>query len=275
MPGAPHPSAGNVEPGDNPLLRIREQGEYSSRNTSKGALLHEAHAVFSAVRDGLSADCVREAILQSRLFQKTSFETRRKIWNLLDHRYFAPRSEWIVKSLARASAAGAHSPDFASLAYLYFALRDAVTFDFVVEPVWESWQTRTRAIGRSEFAKFLEAAAVHHPSVRRWRETTRSRLSASTLAALRDFGLLRGQQSKQIQRPPATLETAYHLLAILVAEGNEGRSILEATDWRLFLWSESDVADALGKMAQNGWVRFERGGRTVILEMVRQPEVTA
>jgi hypothetical protein len=62
-------------------------------------------------------------------------------------------------------------------------------------------------------------------------------------------------------------------LCILLSEGKRGRSLLEAPDWRLFLWSESQVVNALAILAQKGWIKFEKTGRTVILELIRFPEV--
>ncbi len=255
------------------LGAIREQGPYSSRNSSKGALLNEAQIIFSAIRSGKDVEEVRRDIMEARLFQKASFENRCRIWDLVKFRYFAPNSNWIIHGLAEASSKGARSPEFTSLAYLYYAIRDRMVFDFVTGPIWRMWLDRSRAVGTTTFFEFLEAASSEHPEVKRWREATRGKVGQSNLAALRDFGLLQGVQNKQIQRPTVTLETAFHLLCVLTAEGHHGRSVLEARDWTLFLWGESDIADALHRMAQARWIRFERGGRTVILELMRKPEV--
>lgn len=270
-PGEVHQS-GRAELVD--LATIRERGVYSSRNSSKGALLNEAQVIFSSICSGKVVEDVRRDIMEARLFQKASFENRCRIWDLLKFRYLAPKSNWIINALAESSAKGARSPEFTSLAYLYYALRDRMVFDFVTGPIWRMWLDRSRAVGTNTFFEFLEAAAAEHPEVKKWREATRGKVGQSNLAALRDFGLLQGVQNKQIQRPTVTLETAFHLLCVLTAEGHHGRSVLEAPDWTLFLWGESDVADALHRMAQARWIRFERGGRTVILELIRKPEVT-
>ena len=121
----------------------------------------------------------------------------------------------------------------------------------------------------------MDERAESEPQIRKWRESTRKKVAQSTIVALRDFGLLHGKHHKQIQKPSIAPEAVFHLLCILVAEGLEGRSILEAPDWRLFLSSESEVAQALGGLSQKGWIRFESSGRTVMLELLRQPEVFA
>ena len=257
------------------LNAIRERGPYSSRNSSKGALLNEAQVIFSAIQSGKEVETVRRDVMEARLFQKASYENRCRIWDLTNFRYFAPKSNWVINALAEASLKGARAPEFTSLAYLYFALRDRMVFDFVTGPIWRMWSNRSQAVRTTDFFEFLEAAAEEHPEVKRWREATRGKVGQSNLAALRDFGLLAGVQKKQIQRPAITLETAFHLLCVLTAEEHHGRSALEAMDWKLFLWGESDVADAFHRMAQARWIRFERGGKTVILELIRKPEMIA
>lgn len=253
------------------LSGARDRSPLSSRNTSKGALVDEAHAVFSAINRGMTADEVRAAIQNGEILRKTAFETRRKILDLLTYRYFWPGSDWSVQSLAKATESGVRSPAFVSLAYLYYVLRDRFAFELITGPIWERWQNRSTSITKADLLQFLEQQSAAEPQIKKWRESTRSKLAQSTLAALRDFGLLRGTLIKQIQKPVTAPETTFHLLCILLAEGQDGRSIVEARDWRLFLWSESEVAQALGELAQKRWIRFEKSGRTVMLELLRQP----
>lgn len=258
------------------LSRVRDFGDYSSRNTSKGALLRDAATLFGAARQlEVSTDDLRETALRGQMLPPGSYENRQRIWDSLHYRYFAPGLPWITRGLASASASGANSPEFVSLAYLYFALRDRLTFDLVTSLIWKRWLVRSLAISSADVVGFLEQAASQHPTVSKWSESTRTKLASSILAALRDFGLLRGIQAKQIQRPVVAPETVFHLLCILLAEGCHGRAVIEAPDWRLFLWSEDDAAKALAELAQRRWIRFERGGRTVILELIRTPEVEA
>ena len=268
------PEAGS--PALSPLAGVRDRGEFSSRNTSKGALVKDAFTLFSAMREqGLSVDELRDTALRGQMFPRSSYENRQRIWDCLHYRYFAPGIPWIPAALGAATAAGVNSPDFVSLAYLYFALRDRLTFDLVTQPLWECWRARSVAVSAAQVLEFLDRESDRNPAVKKWRPSTRAKLASSILAALRDFGVLRGIQSKQLQGPVVSPETVFHLVCILLAEGHHGRAVVEAPDWRLFLWSEDGAAKALADLAQRRWVRFERGGRTVILEPIRIPEVGA
>lgn len=257
------------------LGQIRDTSPISSRNTSKGALVKETYILFRAVDAGLSVSAVRQSILETGIIQKTSYETRRRIWDAIKHRYLSVHPEWVAQSLADASRLGAESSEYLSLAYLYFVLRDRLVFSIVTELIWGKWRQQTTTISRGDIVQLLEKMAEDHPQIKQWRESTRLRLASSILAALRDFGLLRGIQKKHIQRPLVASTTVLHLLYILLSEGLEGRKILEAPDWRLFLWTEVDVARALGELAQQQWIRFEKSGSIVILELKRLPEAIA
>jgi len=255
------------------LGQIRDLSPVSSRNTTKGALVKETYAVFKAVNGGLPLTEVKQAILRGEVFQKASYETRRNIKDLINHRYLAVCPEWIGTALAKASEKGAISPEFLSLAYLYFVLRDRLVFDFVTNFIWQRWVSQSTSIHHADFLAVLEQQAEESPQIRKWKESTRDRLVSSDLAALRDFGLLKGIQKKYIQRPTIAAETVFHLLCILMAEGLEGKALLDAPDWRIFLWSEADVVNGLSDLAQRRWINFEKIGRTVILNLVRQPEI--
>lgn len=253
------------------LVGARDRSPHSSRNTSKGALIEEIFGIFSAVRRGLAPGDIRKAALEGQILRKSSFETRRKIMDALGHRYCWPHSDWSVRALAAATEAGVQSPTFVSLAYLYYALRDRLTHDFIVGPIWDRWASRSTAVAPADLLGFIGDLAEKEPHVKKWRESTRIRLARQILAALRDFGLLRGIQRKQIRKPVVAPETVFHLLCVLLAEGAEGRDLVKARDWRLFLWSESEVAQALGELSQRRWVRFEKSGGSVMLELLRQP----
>ena len=218
---------------------------------------------------------LREKALRGQMFPRASYENRQRIWDNLHYRYFTLGDARIPAGLGVATTSGANSPEFVSLAYLYFALRDRLTFDLVTRLIWERWLARSVAVSVADVLEFLERESDRHPAVKKWKPSTRTKLAQSILAALRDFGVLRGIYAKQIQRPVVSPETVFHLLCVLLAEGTLGRAVIEAPDWRLFLWSEDDTAKALADLAQRRWIRFERSGRTVILELVRVAKVGA
>lgn len=266
-------SVPDLEPeGMIPLLRIRETGPYSSRNASKGAMISELYVLLSSINGNFSKQNIRDLIFNQNILNKNTFENRRAVYNRLNYRYFSICSGWIVPNLVKVAEAGIHSAEFLSLSYLYYALRDRITYNFVVSTIWKKWEAGLTNINSSDFQEFISINLGEIPEIKNWRETTRNRLARNTLTALRDFGLLSGTAIKHIRRPTISAETTYHLLSILWAEGKRGIAILEAPDWKLFLWNDTDTTNALVRLSQLGWIKFERGGQTVILDLIRVPE---
>jgi hypothetical protein len=248
----------------------RDAGPYSARNSSKGSLLAETHAVFRALASGKTPADLRAASLEGTLLPQQARETRRRVWDTLHWRFFAwapPR--WVLADLIAAARGDVTDPRFVGLVYLHHARRDRLTFDFVADELWGHWRRKRREVRRADVLDFLAAHANGRPAA--WRQSTRLKLAGNLLTALRDFGLLTGVQRKTLQRPVVAPGVVLHLCRLLDAEGLRGRTLLEARDWRLFLWDTPDVSRALAELAQRGEIRFERSGRTVILEILAHP----
>jgi len=248
----------------------RDVGPYSTRNSSKGALLGEAQAVFRKLAHGKTLNDLRVASLEGVLLPRQARETRNRIWDALHWRFFAWNPPgWVLADISEAACGEVTDPTFVGLVYVHYARRDRLTFDFVTEDLWPRWRRKNREVGRADVTDFL---AVHADGQwAAWRESTRLKLAGNVLTALRDFGLLSGVQRKVLQRPVVPPEVVLHVCRLLNAGGLRGRGLLEACDWRLFLWDTPDVAQALAGLAQRGEIRFERSGRTVVLEVPPHP----
>ena len=249
----------------------RDIGPYRTRNSSKGSLLSEAHLVFRALASGRSYADVRSACLEGSLLRQRARQTRHLIWKALHWRFFAwGPPEWVVAELALAARSEVTAPQFVGMVFVHYARRDRLTFEFVTEKLWAEWNDGRREVRRDDVIDFLAETAGAAPA--RWRESTRRKVVSNLLTALRDFGLLTGVRRKTLQRGVVTPAVVLHLCRLLDAEGLRGRSLLEAPDWRLFLWDVEDISRALAQLAQRGEIRFERSGRTVVLEVPQAGE---
>lgn len=256
----------------NVFSRVRVH-EPSARNTAGGgALFKELFEILQTIRDkGLSKADLHRLILDGKMLGSLSWESRKRVWQAIRYRYFLEKGDWLLSDMVDASKKGTNSPEILSLAYLYYGLRDRLTYEFVVGAIWNRWVNKATNIDRGDFLEFLEEKASEFPVIKQWREASRRKIATNTLSALRDFGLLRGAKIKHIQRPAVAPLTVHHLLCILYAEGLKGKELLTAPDWRLFLWSESETSEALMNLSRLGWIRFERSSSSVIIEPVRYP----
>lgn len=252
------------------IKQIRPQGKYSSTNLIRGAMIHEMFAIFSEAHINSDKKYLMNRVMVENIIHKNSFYSRENVWRIFDQRYLSCPS-WVIDDIAETAKHGVNSPDFLSLVYLYYAFRERMAYDIITDVIWDQWCGKSTALDPKSIEDYIVSKDGDVPAIRQWSETTVRRCAQSILAALRDFGLLKGAVNKSIQRPSISLEAAYHLLCILIAEGNEGKAVIGAKDWRLFLWNEVDVIDALNRMAMKKWIRFERSGPTTILELVRIP----
>jgi hypothetical protein len=248
------------------IIRLRDSGEYSARNSSKGALIAEATSAVAALVDGASISETRVRAFDGNIFPQRARSTRERIWKSLYQRYFVHDIQWVADDLIKAYSIGFHSQELVSMLYLHYALRDRLVFDFVTDFLWSRWQDKYLVVTTDDIKNLLDQAAPLQPQIERWSQNTRDHLCSSIIAALRDFGVLTGTQKKRLQRPMLPLFTAEHILRILITEGLRGMDIIRDSTWRLFFYHEHEVSDILGKLSQQRIIRFERVGNTVVLE---------
>lgn len=228
------------------------------------------HIIFREYAENTDKNCLQNRVLTDNITHKKSFYSRENVWRIYFQRYNGCPS-WIKQTIAHSALHGVKSPEFASLAYLYFILHERLVYDFIIEDLWNRWTNKKVSIETKDAQQFIFSKKKEVPVISSWSESTILRCSRSMLTALRDFGLIRGTNKKTLQRPSVSHETVYQLLCILYAEGYRGYNLISSQDWRIFLWNESDVIEALRRLAQLQWIRFERSGSTIMLEFVRLP----
>jgi hypothetical protein len=247
-------------------LRLRDLGPYSARNTSKGALLEESYQIVGALASGLPPEEVRKQAHEGQILRQKARLSRTTIWKRVHFRLLAHGLQWVVEALKTAQAAGRYSPEFVSVVYLLYCLRDHLTFDFITRWIWPRWNAGQTVVSPEDLLDYLDQASETQPQIRRWSETSRRRLSTSILAALRDYGLLKGVRKKEVVKPGLPLSTAETVVRVLTVEGRRGSEVLEDATWRLFLLSPNEVAHTMLQLAQERRIRFEKAGDTVVLE---------
>ncbi len=252
------------------LSEIRDTGPYTTRYSSKGALLPELYKINKAMREGYSVEEIKRKVKKREILTHRSYQNRMTIWTNLNRRCFSLDS-WIIDSMLNASESGIDSPEFKSITYLYYVLRDKLTYSVVTDLIWHLWEEKIVIIRPQDVYDFINKLSKENNEISKWRESTRKKLSRSILAALRDYGLLTGVNKKFIQQPTVSDETIYHLLCIQISEGLRGYQIIQSKDWHIFLWDENIVPHYLNRLAMLDWIGFEKSGETVMIELIRKP----
>lgn len=255
------------------LDEIRDNDVLSARISSKGPLIDESYSILRAYEIGSEIRHFRDKVVHGQILPHSSYHTRRTIWNHVYRRYFKHGNEWIINRLKESTNEGKNSREFLSLAYLYYVLRDRFTFLFITKRLWSIWQNKTIAIDVNDVLDFLVDISDDFLEVTHWRESTRRKLAQNTIRSLTTFGLLKGVKNRVIQQPSVSDEAVFHLLCILWDEGYRGKQLIEASDWRIFLFNEYNTSYMLNRLSMLGWIGFEKSGSTVMIDLKRKHEV--
>jgi hypothetical protein len=245
---------------------IRDLGPYSTRYTKQGALLQESRRILQAFSAGATTPEVREGVLAGRILHQGSWNTRRHIWSAFQYRFLTRTPSWVLNELVIAAT----SPDdsrLTSLNYLYFCLRDHLTFDFVTDAIWPSKSKVNFSVDGNHVLTFLDTATEQQPQVGRWTMSTRSKLGSMLLSGLREFGALEGTSKKRISVPPLPSSTTAHLLRLLIARGLPPSDIVDAPEWHLFLRTGDVALESLRTDAPSFGIKLTRSENTFMVEI--------
>jgi BrxA len=249
----------------------RERVRWSSRNSSKGALLLESVKCLQFLDAGHSLDELQQAIREKDLLGKRTREARRTYWRLISWRFLMPPESAVVSALAALSRLGADDPVLRGALYFHFCLADRLTFDVATDLLWTLQQQGRGIINVAEVESYIRAGMAAHPEVATWSGRTLKKLASSVLSALRDFGRLAGGSKKRIVQPPLADELLVYVCKFLSAEGKSAKGILEAPDFRLWGLTRQEVGARLAKLSQSGVLRFEWSGDIAVLDLGEEP----
>lgn len=237
-----------VPPAEPSAVTWRATGLYLPSLASKTGLLDETRQFLQTyARLGDLAEA-RRALIDGELPQRAR-ETRETIVKVIHQRLtrWSPPA-WVLAELAT-FAADTSLPSLQAALLLHVARQDVLLYDFVLQVVVPSWQDGAHILIRADVQRFLDRAQPDHPEIDGWSHVTREKLAGNVLSVLRDYGLLKGRDPKQIVEPLVPEPVAEHLVHLLRAEGVADDALAEHPDWQLFLWDTRRVRTTLRAIA--------------------------
>jgi hypothetical protein len=257
----------------NYLLAMRRPVEdsvspYSSRNSSKGALLTEAKILFSYLAKGNPLDSARQGVFQDNIFVKKTHQTRKRCWEVLHSRYF-PQSEdseqiHPIIALFRIKASEKMKQ---GILYYHFAISDLFSYEGTTELIYNLYRRGQTNIAPRDIHEFLDTKTKSHPEINTWSPQTRLSLVSHYLSAMRDFGILEGKNQKRVRRPTVEEDLFLYIVTYLRDCGKSPKAILVNDDFKLFLLSQQEVEFRLIEAQRKGGIHFQRAGHIVSLDL--------
>jgi hypothetical protein len=255
------------------LLAMRRPVEdsaspYSSRNSSKGALLTEAKILFSYLGKGNSLGSARQAVFQDNIFVKKTHQTRKRCWEVLHSRYFphSEDSEQIHPIIALFRTMASEKVKQGIL-YYHFVISDLFSYEVTTELIYDLYRRGLTNIAPRNIHGFFDLKKRVHPEINKWSPQTSLSLVSHYLSAMRDFGILEGKNQKRVRRPTVEEDLFLYIVTYLRDCGKSPKAILVNDDFKLFLLSQQEVEFRLIEAERKGIINFQKSGHVVSLEL--------
>jgi bacteriophage exclusion system BrxA-like protein len=224
----------------------RASSPYLPNNSSKAGLLDETRTFLLTYAQLRDLTETRRHLVDGGLPQR-SRATRVTIVRTIQERLtrWCPPT-WVLDELVT-FARDSYSPSLPAALLLHVVRQDVLLYDFVQNDLVPRWARGDHALIRADVQRFLDLALPEHPEIDEWSHATREKLAGNVLSILRDYGLLRGKEQKQIVEPLVPDAVAGHLIRLLRAEGIPEEQLADHPDWRIWLWERQRAQQAIGE----------------------------
>lgn len=232
QPGQPSVS---LEPPDAQPITVRLAGA--------GSLRRELEALLAAAPLSTSTEEYRELVLRQNVAGKGSAAARLWAWKRLKLRYALDPAIVEHRAFRAAMQAAAAAHERGLLCFLMFARTDRLFREVTLECVSPHLAREGTVIE----PEATEAAIRGRAEARGlcWSASTLDRAHKHLLAALKDFGLIRGSRLRRTVRPRPGEQTTLFAARLGRCEGLTDRQVLESRWFRLLGLGREQVVDLL------------------------------
>ncbi|WP_192918702.1 BrxA family protein [Salinigranum salinum] len=230
-----------------------------------GAYIWETKRILEKYVEAESYDAVKEAVLEENLLRKGSERYREDILTEIASRYNIDKSGYTETPLVRAFNLPISESVTDWLIYYEFS-QDKLVYYLTTEFLYSQFHKGTLSIKKEDVIQFLEDSTEDYSVVESWSDNTKLSVAEHYLAAMKNFGLMEGNTTKEFQYvyPPneLVLYVLYSLFDLGVTTSNE---VIEHPDWKLLLLSPADVQERLQDVSPSH-VQYEKRGSVERLE---------
>lgn len=236
--------------------------ELTSNIQKGGALLDDCRRVVEAWDPSSTPEANLARIADENLLGKAS---RARTDDVL-RRIVAPRLVQPGPHVIPALRGLVHEPRaFVEACYYEAARDDRLLATFAEEALWGWWQQGRVGVAIDDVTEWL-ADLAHTGRAPEWSDAVRTKTARGLLAALRDFGVLRGGARKEILPPSMTPRGFAYVAWREHEQGASSRALANSHVWRRWLLESERVADLFGQAARLGVLQFSSAGSAVRID---------
>lgn len=222
----------------------RAANVYTTTSTSKAGLLDETRLFLTSYAALGDLQITYQTLVDGGLSHRARGTRQTVIDNIKKRLVSWNPPRWVLNDLT-AFAQDADSTALSTALLIHVPRQDRLLYDVVQQVIAPRWEAGATLVTREDVQRFLDDATPTHPEIERWTHRTRATLAGNLLTILRDYGLLKGKERKQIVEPVIPDQVTQHLIRLLRAEGIADGELAHHPDWRLWLWDAARAQEAL------------------------------
>lgn len=229
-----------------------------------GALLDDCRRVVEAWDPSISSEENLQRIAKENLLGKASrSRTDDVIRRIIGPRFVQP-GRHVIPALRGLLG---EPRSFVEACYYETARDDTLLAAFAQEPLWHLWQTGRVGVSIADVTDWLSSLTVSG-QLPMWSDSVRTKTARGLLAALRDFGVLRGASRKEIVAPSMTPRGFAYVAWREHEQGASSRALATSRVWRRWLLEPDRVLDLFGQAARLGVLQFSSAGSAVRIDWI-------
>ncbi|SHJ90881.1 Putative inner membrane protein [Desulfatibacillum alkenivorans DSM 16219] len=231
--------------------------KYNTRILKGGALLDDMRMLVRSWEEVEGADAGAEA--HRLLGKKTLARSRDTLVRAFTPRFIHgdPPNAWRIVRLLEERGA---EPEVLIPVYYWITARsDNLLYEFVTEELIHVARSGDGSVRIDETTAWISRHIGD--AGQEWSPTVTLKVGRGILAALRDFGILEGGSKKRVAPVHLPLDSFCYIAFWLARLGFSGASLVNHTDWRLFLMSPQIVERLMLEAHQQRLLDFNSAGR--------------
>ena len=188
-------------------------------------------------------------------------------------RAFVPRfvkGQWprLWKALAVLESYAAGQENIVPIHYLATAVSEPLLQDFVCDYLYPRYNSSSGqlTVTTSDVISFIESQPNERFDSGNWTKTVQQKVGRGLLAALRDFGLLEGHQTKKVVPYRLNLISFAFIAFMLYQRYGSGNGVLSAREWKLFLFDTEIVERFFFDAHDRNLLKYNAAGSTIRIE---------
>lgn len=237
---------------------ISESSVYSSKIIKSGALLTDTKAIFACWDPDISASENLQRIHDYNLLGKSSRARVEAILRIFRQRYLV--DEHVIRALVFLYKNLTSGADLDKILYFHTCLSDKLLGDIVTEVLEPRWLEGLIDVNTPLIESVVSRWSMEGKTNGEWGEVTVNRVSRGCLAALRDFGILKGAVKKHIAPFHLPLKPFCYVAFYLRLQEPSTPKLLGLPEWKLFFMSGDVVERFLMEAHQHNLLEYNSAG---------------